>query len=255
VPVSALRLLATAALLVALAGCADDADEPADPTPAPPAPTRTTPSTQPPPPTASTSRPPRPTYHFDVRPLTPDEQAAMTGVSWRPGCPVPLERLRVLRLSHWNFSGKVRRGALIVRADVAEEVAEIFGRLFKDRFPIRRITPIDAYDGDDFTSIEADNTSAFNCRAATGSTEWSHHAYGLAIDLNPLENPYVLDGRTSHPGSVTYLDRDRVRPGMVVEGDAVTRAFASAGWYWGGDWTNPVDYQHFSAIPEGADPS
>jgi D-alanyl-D-alanine carboxypeptidase len=245
------RLLAAAALLVALGGCADDADEPAaEPTPAPSTPTRTTRSTEPPPPPPpTTAKKPRPTYDFDIRRLTPDEQAAMTGVSWRPGCPVPLQRLRVLRLSHWDFSGKVRRGALIVRDDVAEEVAEIFGRLFKDRFPIRRITPIDAYDGDDFTSIEADNTSAFNCRAATGSSEWSHHAYGLAIDLNPLENPYVLDGRTSHPGSVTYLDRDRVRPGMVVEGDAVVRAFEAAGWYWGGDWTNPVDYQHFSKLP------
>ncbi len=174
----------------------------------------------------------------------------MTGVSWRPGCPVPLERLRRVRLSHWDFAGKVRSGVLIVRDDVAEEVVTIFGRLFRERFPIRRIRPVDEYDGDDFTSIEADNTSAFNCRAATGSSEWSHHAYGLAIDLNPLENPYVLDGGTSHPASVPYLDRDRVRPGMVVEGDAVLRAFAVAGWYWGGEWNNPVDYQHFSKLPE-----
>jgi D-alanyl-D-alanine carboxypeptidase-like protein len=249
--VSPARLLAAAALLVVLGGCANDPEEPAaEPTPAPPAPTRTTASTEsPPPPPPTPSKPARPTYDFDIRRLTPDEQAAMTGVSWRPGCPVPLQRLRVLRLSHWDFSGKVRRGALVVRADVAEEVAKIFGRLFRDRFPIRRITPVDAYEGDDYTSIEADNTSAFNCRAATGSSEWSHHAYGLAIDLNPLENPYVLDGSTSHPGSVTYLDRDRVRPGMVVEGDPVVRAFEAAGWYWGGDWTNPVDYQHFSKLP------
>ena len=122
----------------------------------------------------------------------------MTGVSWRPGCPVPLERLRRVTLSHWDFAGKARSGVLIVRDDVAEEVVMVFGQLFRERFPIRRIRPVDEYDGDDFTSIEADNTSAFNCRAATGSSEWSHHAYGLAIDLNPLENPYVLDGRTSH---------------------------------------------------------
>jgi hypothetical protein len=251
--VSPARLLAAAAVLVALGGCVDDSVEPeADPTPAPPASTLSTPSTEsvPSPPPPTTSKPPRPTYRSDVRRLTADEQAAMTGVTWRPGCPVPLERLRAVRLNHWDFSGKVRRGALIVRDDVADEVAEIFGRLFRERYPVRRITPIEAYDGDDFTSIEADNTSAFNCRAATGSTEWSHHAYGLAIDLNPLENPYVLDGRTSHPGSVTYLDRDRVRPGMVVEGDVVTRAFEAAGWYWGGEWTNPVDYQHFSKLPD-----
>ena len=108
---------------------------------------------------------------------------------------------------------------LIVRDDVAEEVAAIFGRLFRDRFPIRRIRPIDEYDGDDFTSIEADNTSAFNCRAATGSSEWSHHAYGLAIDLNPLENPYVLDGRTSHT-CIGALPR----PGSTYAGGWSSRA-------------------------------
>jgi hypothetical protein len=195
-------------------------------------------------------RPPRPTYHSSVRRLTADERAAMTGVSWRPGCPVPLERLRRVTLSHWDFSGTVRRGVLIVRADVADEVAEIFGRLFRDRFPIRRMVPVDEYDADDFTSIEADNTSAFNCRPATGSTEWSHHAYGLAIDINPIENPYVLDGRTIHRASEPYLDRSRERPGVLVDGGPVVRAFKDAGWYWGGEWTNPVDYQHFSKLPE-----
>ena len=245
------RLLAAAALLVACVGCANDDEKPsAEPTPTPstPSPTETTATSEPPQPTKS--KPPPPTYRSDIRRLTPDDQATMAGVSWRPGCPVPLERLRRLTLSHWDFSGKVRRGVLIVRDDVAEEVVTIFGRLFRERFPIRRMQPVDAYDGDDFTSIEADNTSAFNCRPATGSSEWSHHAYGLAIDLNPLENPYVLDGRTSHSASVTYLDRDHVRRGMVVEGDAVLRAFAAAGWYWGGDWDNPVDYQHFSKLPD-----
>ena len=247
---SAARLLSAAALLVALGGCASDDETPSgEPTATSPSPTPTAPpSSEPPPPT--TSKPPRPTYRSAVRRLTSADKAAMTGVSWRPGCPVPLERLRRVRLSHWDFAGKVRSGVLIVRDDVAEEVVTIFGRLFRERFPIRRIRPVDEYDGDDFTSIEADNTSAFNCRAATGSSEWSHHAYGLAIDLNPLENPYVLDGRTSHAASVPYLDRDRARPGMVVEGDPVLRAFAGAGWYWGGDWSNPVDYQHFSKLPE-----
>ena len=246
---SATRLVSAAALLVALGGCANDAKQPSGgPTASPPSTTPTTPSSEPP--AATKSKPARPTYRSDVRRLTPADKAAMTGVSWRPGCPVPLERLRRVRLSHWDFAGKARSGVLIVRDDVAEEVVAIFGQLFRERFPIRRIRPVDEYDGDDFTSIEADNTSAFNCRAATGSSEWSHHAYGLAIDLNPLENPYVLDGRTSHAASVPYLDRDRARPGMVVEGDPVLRAFAGAGWYWGGDWSNPVDYQHFSKLPE-----
>jgi hypothetical protein len=182
------------------------------------------------------------------------EQSAMTGVSWRPGCPVPLERLRHLTVSHWNFEGRVRSGVLIVRDDVAEEVVDIFRRLFRDRFPIRRMKPVDRYDGEDYASIEADNTSSFNCRPATGSTRWSHHAYGLAIDLNPIENPYVVDGRTIHPASVPYLERERERPGMLVDGGAAVRTFTAAGWHWGGDWSDPVDYQHFSKLPQDADP-
>jgi len=174
----------------------------------------------------------------------------MSGVSWRPGCPVGLDRLRVVTLSHWDFAGEVQQGVLVVRDDVADEVADIFGRLFRDRFPIRRMVPVDQYDADDFASIEADNTSAFNCRPVTGSTvEWSNHAYGLAIDLNPLENPYVLDGRTSHQASVPYLDRGLRRPGVIVEGGPVVKAFEAAGWHWGGEWSNPVDYQHFSKLP------
>jgi hypothetical protein len=249
-----LTRLAAVVLLVGLTGCspADQEPSPAPSTTREPTP-RTTPEGEPP--SSTSSRPPRTTYRSSVRTLTADEQAAMTGVSWRPGCPLPLERLRVVTLHHWDFSGRVRRGVLIVRDDVADEVGVIFGRLFRDRFPIRRMEPVDRYDGDDYTSIEADNTSAFNCRPATGSTRWSHHAYGLAIDLNPIENPYVLDGRTIHPASVPYLDRDRERPGMLVDGGKAVRAFTAAGWHWGGEWSDPVDYQHFSKLPQDADPA
>jgi hypothetical protein len=110
--------------------------------------------------------------------------------------------------------------------------------------------PIEAWRGDDFRSIEADNTSAFNCRPATGSSRWSEHAYGRAIDLNPLENPYVSGGATSHARSRPYLDRSRVarRRGVIADGGIVTRAFARIGWRWGGRWSGGVrDYQHLSA--------
>jgi hypothetical protein len=106
---------------------------------------------------------------------------------------------------------------------------------------------VDAYGADDFRSIEADNTSAFNCRFVDGTSRWSEHAYGRAIDVNPLENPYVSGGRTSHRRSVPYLDRTRRRPGMAVEGGPLVRAFDAIGWGWGGRWSSPVDYQHFSA--------
>jgi hypothetical protein len=170
----------------------------------------------------------------------------MTGVSWRTGCPVPLRDLRLLTLSHWGFDGRRRKGRLVVHRDVARDLVGVFRRLYAARFPIRKMEPVDAYGGSDFRSIEADNTSAFNCRFVEGTSRWSEHAYGRAIDVNPIENPYVSGGRTSHRASVPYLDRSRRRPGMAYDGGALVRAFDAIGWGWGGRWTSVKDYQHFS---------
>jgi D-alanyl-D-alanine carboxypeptidase len=188
-----------------------------------------------------------PPFTAKVRPLSAAERADMTPSVWRRGCPVSLARLRHVGLSYVGFGGRPRRGALVVNASVAGAVVGAFRQLYRARFPIRKMRPIEAYGGDDFASIEADNTSAFNCRAATGSSNWSQHAYGLAIDINPIENPYVSGGRTSHPASVPYLDRRRVRKGMAVDGGVLVRAFESRGWEWGGRWSGTIDYQHFSA--------
>ncbi len=171
----------------------------------------------------------------------------MTGVSWRPGCPVGLRDLRLLRLSHWGFDGTTRTGRLIVHRDVARELVQVFGDLYAARIPIRRMVPVDAYGASDFRSIEADNTSAFNCRFVEGTTRWSNHAYGTAIDVNPIENPYVSGGRTAHRASRPYVARTPRRPGMAYEGGALVRAFDRIGWGWGGRWTSVKDYQHFSA--------
>jgi hypothetical protein len=173
---------------------------------------------------------------------------SMTPSSWRSGCPVPLRDLRLLTVSRWGFDGKVRTGRLVIHEDYAKDVVKVFRKLFDARFPIRRMRLIDAYGGSDFQSIEADNTSAFNCRTATGSGRWSEHAYGRAIDLNPIENPYVEGGRVYHDASRRYVDRSKRLQGMVHAGDVVVRAFASIGWGWGGYWNGSVkDYQHFSA--------
>jgi hypothetical protein len=171
----------------------------------------------------------------------------MTGSSWRPGCPVPLSDLRLLSVSHWGFDGRVHAGALVVHEAVAAPVLRVMRKLFDARFPIRRMRLVDEYGASDFRSIEADNTSAFNCRRATGSGSWSEHAYGRAIDVNPIENPYVSGGQTSHRASVPFLDRSRRRPGMAYEGGGLVSAFRSIGWGWGGDWSGIKDYQHFSA--------
>jgi len=171
----------------------------------------------------------------------------MAGVSWRKGCPVPLRDLRLLTMTHWGFDRRVRTGRLIVHRDVAGDLVGVFLRLYEAGYPIRRMRQVDAYGGSDFRSIEADNTSAFNCRYVDGTTRWSEHAYGRAIDVNPIENPYVSGGRSSHRASAAYVDRSPRRPGMAHEGGVLVRAFERIGWGWGGRWTSVKDYQHFSA--------
>jgi hypothetical protein len=188
-----------------------------------------------------------PAFRGTVARIDAGQATRMTGVSWRPGCPVGLRELRLLTLSHWGFDGRRRSGRLVVHRDVARDLVGVFRRLYEARFPIRRMVPVDRYGGSDFRSIEADNTSAFNCRFVEGTSRWSEHAYGRAIDINPIENPYVSGGRTSHRASVPYVDRSRRRPGMAYEGGVLVRAFDAIGWGWGGRWTSVKDYQHFSA--------
>jgi D-alanyl-D-alanine carboxypeptidase-like protein len=185
-------------------------------------------------------------FRATIERIDPPLAKRMTDVSWRPGCPVALRDLRLLTLTHWGFDRRARTGWLIVHRKVAREVVAAFRELYAARFPIRRMQLIDAYGGSDFRSIEADNTSAFNCRYVDGTTRWSNHAYGRAIDVNPIENPYVSGGSTSHAASRPYLDRSRRRPGMAYEGGALVRAFDRIGWGWGGRWSGTKDYQHFS---------
>jgi hypothetical protein len=187
-------------------------------------------------------------FRGSVSPLPASLRATMTGVSWRPGCPVGLDDLRLVRARHWGFDGRVHTGRLVVHRDVAGDVVTVLRRLYDARFPIRRMVPVDAYGASDFRSIEADNTSAFNCRYVDGTSRWSEHAYGRAIDLNPIENPYVTSsGTTSHGASRPYLRRAPYRAGMAVEDGAVVRAFDAVGWSWGGRGSGVKDYQHFSA--------
>jgi D-alanyl-D-alanine carboxypeptidase len=187
-----------------------------------------------------------PAFRGTIQRIDASQARRMTGVSWRPGCPVALRDLRVLTLSHWGFDGKRRTGRLVVNVDVASGLVAVFRDLYAARFPIRRMVRIEAYGGSDFRSIEADNTSAFNCRYVDGTTRWSNHAYGTAIDVNPIENPYVSGGRTAHAPSRPYMSRTPRRRGMAFEGGALVRAFDRIGWGWGGRWSSVKDYQHFS---------
>ena len=174
--------------------------------------------------------------------------AAQLPYSWHTGCPVAPAQLRRVRLNYWGFDGQSHTGALIVNVSGVGDVVRVFRRLYTARFPIRRLRPIDAYRAKDERSLEADNTAGFNCRyaVAPGPKHWSSHAYGLAIDVDPVENPYVEGGRVHPRAGRAYLDRSRVRPGMAVRGGLLVRAFAAVGWRWGGRWTASPDYQHFS---------
>lgn len=190
-----------------------------------------------------------PSFEFLVRPLTAGERDAMTPSVWRRGCPVPLRKLRVVQADHWNFARGISEGRLVVHQDVTDDVVSMWAGFFAERFPIRKMIPIQRYGGSDFDSIEADNTSAFNCRPIAGGRRWSQHAYGRAIDINPLENPYVHRGRTVHRDSVPFLDRSDIRRGMLVENSPALRMIDEVGWRWGGRWKRPQpkDYQHISA--------
>jgi hypothetical protein len=185
-----------------------------------------------------------PPFHVTTAPVT----AAQLGRSWRPGCPVGPADLRTVRVSYVGFDGRARTGALVVNRRVTREVTAVFRRLYAARFPIRRMTPIAAYGGSDTRSMAADNTSAFNCRyaVAPGPKSWSVHAYGEAIDVNTIENPYLEGGRVLPPAGRAFTDRSNARRGMAVAGGVLVRAFASVGWLWGGRWSGSPDWQHFS---------
>jgi D-alanyl-D-alanine carboxypeptidase len=175
--------------------------------------------------------------------------AAQLPYSWHAGCPVSPRQLRRVRLTYWGFDRRAHTGAVVVSADAVRPVVRVFSRLYAARFPIRRMRPIDAYRGVDERSLAADNTAAFNCRyaVASGPKRWSAHAFGEAIDVNPVENPYLLNGKVHPRAGAGYLNRGRVRPGMAVRGGPLVRAFAGVGWKWGGRWTGSPDYQHFSS--------
>lgn len=168
--------------------------------------------------------------------------------SWRRGCPVGPVELRLLRADYWGFDKRVHQGELIVHRDHARRILVVLGKLFKARYPIQRLKLVDAYRADDDRSMAANNTSGFNCRRVSGSSSWSEHALGRAIDLNPLRNPYVTRGaRVSPPAGRPYANRARRAAGMIHANDVVVRAFAAAGWRWGGYWSGSRDYQHFSS--------
>lgn len=190
----------------------------------------------------------QPPFEGSTEPIAGHVRERIVGSSWREGCPVGLGKLRLLRVTYWGFDDRAHNGRLVVNRRFDDEIVAVMRRLYRIRYPIRRMRLIDRYGADDHRSMNADNTSGFNCRFVAGTERWSMHAYGLAIDINPIENPYVSGDHVSPSAGEPFADRSRDAPGMVHSGDRVVRAFARiAEWEWGGSWPGAKDYQHFSA--------
>lgn len=193
-------------------------------------------------------------FQSSIRPLPAPVRAELSGRFWHAGCPVALSGLRLLTVSYWDFQGRAQTGQLVVNGRYAALLAKVFRRLYELHFPIRHMRLADAYGPSRVLPADGDVTYSFECRQAvpspctggSGTGSWSEHAYGRAIDLNPIENPYVGCGMSRERASRPYLNRSRLRRGMVTP--AVVQAFRSIGWGWGGSWSgNTKDYMHFSA--------
>jgi len=192
-------------------------------------------------------------YRSSVRPLSPSLRMQLQRGYWHAGCPASLSELRLLTVSHWGFDGSRHTGQLVVNRSVAVPLQSVFRGLYGLHWPIRHMELSDMYGPASGRPKDNDISGSFHCRQAvpspcTGGTQsghWSNHAHGLAIDLNPRENPYVGCGISHDPSTRGFMDRVPLRRGMVTP--AVVAAFRSIGWGWGGAWSgNTKDYMHFS---------
>jgi hypothetical protein len=190
--------------------------------------------------------PPGGRFRSTVAPISPAVRARM-GETWKPGCPVGLGDLRYVTVSFRGFDGRAHTGELVVHRRVADPVVAVFARLYRARFPLEEMRLVTTADLDAHPTGDGNNTAAFVCRPARGQTRWSAHAYGLAVDVDPFQNPYRRGDLVLPELASAYLDRADRRPGMILPGGPVTAAFAAAGWTWGGTWRSPRDLMHFSA--------
>lgn len=243
-------LMATTALIAACGGGSDSeralSDTPAEEMIAPVSSTATTSASTTTP--ASTTAPVTTTTGpagFIGKIQTVDE--SLLGRSWRVDCPVGPDDLRLLMVAHHDLDGTRQIGEMVVHADHAEGLVTVFEALYESGYPIERMELITAFEGNDVTSMQANNSSAFNCRLIDGTGRWSQHAYGTAVDINPLINPWVRGATVDPPEGAAYLDREADFLGLIRADDFVVQTFESIGWSWGGYWKGSVDYQHFSA--------
>ncbi len=188
-----------------------------------------------------------PAFDAGCAAITDELMREMLGRSWHDDARCPaFARLRLLTIPYWGFDDLVHRGELVVAEEVTDELLGAFEHIFRARFPLGCMRRIDVFDGDDHASMAANNCSAFNFREISARPELSQHAFGLAIDINPIQNPFVRPTGFVPPGGRDYLDRSDVRRGMITRPGPVIDAFDAIGWSWGGDWVTVKDYHHFS---------
>ena len=195
-------------------------------------------------------------FHGKIDRLPRELSAEMRGTTWKPGCPVALDDLRVLHFNYWGLSGVVKRGPMVVNASVAQDVLWVFRQLFDSRFPLKRVGLTREFVPSKFEPVISSTrsvTASFNCRPVITplgpGDDFSQHAYGLAVDVNPVQNPFVAaDGFVRNTEARPYVDRSKDLPGMIHGGDVVVRSFAAIGWEWGGFWSGGKDYMHFSLL-------
>jgi hypothetical protein len=187
--------------------------------------------------------PPDDRFAFTLGPV-PDDVLARS--SWVEECPVTPDDLSYITVSHWGFDERYHTGEMIVNAAVASDIVEVFRRLHEASFPIEQMRVVRLEEIDAHPTGDWNDTTSFVCRPAVGSTGWSQHAYGLAVDVNPFHNPYLKGDLVLPELASAYLDRDELRPGMVESGDVVYQAFTAIGWGWGGQWNSLKDWMHFS---------
>jgi hypothetical protein len=184
-------------------------------------------------------------FHATVAAISPAVRRRM-GESYRPGCPVALSGLRYVTLTFRGFDGRAHTGELVVAAGAAASVVRVFRSLYAQRFPLEEMRLPTTRDLTAPPTGDGNDTAAFVCRAARGQKRFSAHAYGLAIDVNPFQNPFHRRDLVLPELASAYLDRDWRRPGMFLAGSAAVRTFEREGWTWGGSFTGLKDYQHFS---------
>jgi len=182
------------------------------------------------------------------RPLSEEIRNKINGVSFKEGFGITLDDLSYIEIVHWGFDGELHYGEMIVNKNVAQEVVEIFEELFQFRFPIEKIRLIDEYDANDDKAMEDNNSLALCCRWITGSTiRFSIHSLGQAVDINPVQNPYVKGDLLLPKNGEEYVDRDACEDfkGVITENSICYKVFAKRGWTWGGGWESLKDFQHF----------